>query len=483
MTKLALIPMAPLQYLLDSPGLTHEHCLKQAYIVLKQDGKEAMSPFFQPYHSWIRKGLFWANKGWKNVCHYYADPANPSKLSWPGASGEAQYYYNQAMLNFPVDVLKGMFYLGAALHIIQDMCVPHHSQGVVFDGHQEFERWARKHWQEFAVTEKGLYMDFTHPSQWIEYNARQEETLQLRSGLVECKPQPNRSTEYLLYAAIKEAFLLNKSEPDPYYFARREEVTRLIQEPEKYLRSAFQPILDVVSGDIYGFEALARLNPPSSFLSISELFPFAEKIGKLYPIETICRQSAISLASKIIQSHELLFLNVDPQVLTDPEFASGQTRKLLTSQGLDPHKVVLELTERSAIQDFSTFREALEHYRKQGYLIALDDVGSGYSSLQSIAELHPDFLKIDRSLIREIHINPTKWALLETFITFSRRIGCRILAEGVETEDEMRTVVQLGVDYIQGYYLARPSFERPNINPEALKIIQSRKKLRVDSPR
>jgi diguanylate cyclase (GGDEF)-like protein len=307
------------------------------------------------------------------------------------------------------------------------------------------------------------------------------ETIRLHSGLVECKPQPGRSVDYLLYGALKEAFLLNKSEPDPLYFARREELNRILEEPEKYVRSAFQPILDVTSGEFFGFEALARLNPPSSFSNIAELFPFSEKIGKLYPIETICRKSAISQSPNILRSKEYLFLNVDPQVLSDSEFSSGQTRKLLADHGLTPSDVILELTERSAIRDFKTFREALEHYRKQGYLIALDDVGAGYSSLQSIAELHPDFLKIDRSLIEEIHLSPTKWALLDTFVTFSHRIGCRILAEGVETEEEMQTVIQLGVDFVQGYYIAKPSFNRPEIDESIRKIVRSRQNIKIDS--
>ncbi|EHL09119.1 diguanylate cyclase domain protein [Desulfitobacterium hafniense DP7] len=307
------------------------------------------------------------------------------------------------------------------------------------------------------------------------------ETITLHAGLVECKPQPGRSVDYLLYGALKEAFLLNKSEPDPLYFSHREEVNRLLEEPQTYLSSAFQPILDVVSGEFFGFEALARLKPPSSFASIADLFPFAEKIGQLYPVETICRRTAILNSSQILRPKELLFLNVEPQVLTDPEFSSGQTRRLLETQGLTPSDVVLEITERSAIANYETFREALEHYRKQGYLIALDDVGAGYSSLQSIAELHPDFLKIDRCLIQGIHLDPIKWALFETFVTFSRRIGCRILAEGVETQEEMRTVVQLGADYVQGYFIARPSFTRPELSAPVAQIVESQQRLSFNS--
>ncbi|TGE33975.1 EAL domain-containing protein [Desulfosporosinus sp. Sb-LF] len=331
----------------------------------------------------------------------------------------------------------------------------------------------------YFVPGKKIYSDITEViEQWVlpleeRFNHRirklVNEKISLRSG---------RSADYLLYAAVKEAFLLNKSEPDPYFFARREEITHLIEEPDTYLKAAFQPIIETRSGEVFGFEALARIPDSTSFNNIADLFPFAEKIGQLYPIETLCRRQAINSYPKVGQNQEMLFLNINPQVLVDPGFASGHTRKLLSDQGLAPSDVVLEITERSAIDDFSTFRDALDHYRSQGYLIALDDVGAGYSSLQSVAELHPDFLKVDRSLIVGVNADPIKWALLETFVTFSKRIGCRIIAEGVETEKEMRTVVQLGVDYVQGFFVARPSFERNSINPAVMEILDSKRGLK-----
>ncbi|EGW40589.1 EAL domain-containing protein [Desulfosporosinus sp. OT] len=297
------------------------------------------------------------------------------------------------------------------------------------------------------------------------------EKICLRSGLARCTNEVGRSADYLLYAAVKEAFLLNKSEPDPHFFARRKEISQLIEEPDKYLKAAFQPIIETRNGVVFGYEALARIPGTTCFNNIADLFPFAEKIGQLYPIETLCRRQAITSYHTVAQNKEMLFLNINPQVLIDSEFASGHTRKLLIEKGLTPSDVVLEITERSAIEDFSTYRDALDHYRNQGYLIALDDVGAGYSSLQSVAELHPDFLKIDRSLIQGVNADPIKWALLETFVTFSKRIGCRIIAEGVETAEEMRTVVQLGVDYVQGFFVARPTFERKNINPAVMEIL------------
>ncbi|MDR3599858.1 MAG: EAL domain-containing protein [Desulfosporosinus sp.] len=305
-----------------------------------------------------------------------------------------------------------------------------------------------------------------------------DEKIRLRSGLVQCRDEAGRSADYILYAAVKEAFLLNKSEPDPNFFTRREEITRLIEEPDTYLKAAFQPIIDTRSGEVFGYEALARVPKSTCFNNIADLFPFAEKIGQLYPIETLCRRHAITAYPTIARNKEMLFLNINPQVLIDAKFASGHTRKLLSEKGLSPEDVVLEITERSAIEDFSTFRNALDHYRNQGYLIALDDVGAGYSSLQSVAELHPDFLKIDRSLIQGVNADPIKWALLETFVTFSKRIGCRIIAEGVETAEEMRTVVQLEVDYVQGFFVAMPAFTREPINPAVMGILNLAQQLK-----
>jgi diguanylate cyclase (GGDEF)-like protein len=344
----------------------------------------------------------------------------------------------------------------------------------------------------YLVPKKNFRWDLTEiVEQWVlpleeRFNHRirklVKEKIRLRSGLARCVNEAGQSSDDLLDAAVKEAFLLNKSEPDPYFFARREEFNHLLKEPDTYLKVAFQPIIETHSGEIFGFEALARIPGSTCFNNIADLFPFAEKLGQLFTIETLCRRQAISAFPTIAQNKEMLFININPQVLIDPKFASGHTRKMLNEKALVPMNVVLEITERSAIEDFSTFRAALNHYRNQGYLIALDDVGAGYSSLQSVAELHPDFLKVDRSLIQGVHADPIKWALLEAFVTFSKRIGCRIISNGVETAEEMRTVVQLGVDYVQGYFVAEPSFRRSSINPVVMEIIGPKQFLKYNEP-
>lgn len=170
MTKALLTPARPFQFFLDVPSKTHVHCLQQAYTILCQDGKEDVEAYFRPYDFWLTKGLFWADQGWKNVCHYFFDSAKPGVLRWPGADAECQYYFNKAVAACQENVPKGMFYLGAAIHLVQDMCVPHHAVGAVFDGHQEFERWTGNNLHYFNARQSGIYMPFEHPSQWIRHN-------------------------------------------------------------------------------------------------------------------------------------------------------------------------------------------------------------------------------------------------------------------------------------------------------------------------
>jgi len=169
-TKLLLASAGPLQYFLDTPGVTHVRCLEQAYIALKHDGKGDVATLFKAHHSMLTKGLYWADRGWKNVNHFYSHLDKQGIISWPGATAECQYYFNKAVTLFPNNIDKGMFFLGAALHLVQDMCVPHHSLGIVFDGHQQFETWATQNWDEFP-TARGIYLPFSHPAQWIDHNA------------------------------------------------------------------------------------------------------------------------------------------------------------------------------------------------------------------------------------------------------------------------------------------------------------------------
>ncbi|UII57039.1 EAL domain-containing protein [Cytobacillus spongiae] len=226
----------------------------------------------------------------------------------------------------------------------------------------------------------------------------------------------------------------------------------------KSLTMFFQPIINFRTGDNFGFEALTRGPLDSKFHSPLHLFQYAEKLGLLYPLEKIARELAFKNSHSLLQNGEKLFINISSQVVHDPSFTPGHTASLLEQFDVNPEEVVFEITERSAIEDFTTFREALNHYRDQGFEIAIDDAGAGYSSLQAISEIMPDYIKIDRSLISNIDENDVKKHILEAFVTFAQKMNSTIIAEGIETSEELRTVMDLGIDCGQGYYLARPNF-------------------------
>jgi len=227
---------------------------------------------------------------------------------------------------------------------------------------------------------------------------------------------------------------------------------------KKQLRTVFQPIVDLTNGSTLGFEGLTRGPIQSIFQSPLQLFKYAEEYGALYTLEKIARELAFENSSTILRNDEKLFINLSPQVIYDPSFTPGHTISLLNQYKLSPQNIVFEITERSAIEDFSAFTKVLHHYRDQGFQIAVDDAGAGYSSLQAISEIQPDYIKVDRSLISKIHENNVKKHILDAFVTFAKKMDSTIIAEGIELEEELEAVIQLGIDCGQGYYISRPSF-------------------------
>ena len=230
------------------------------------------------------------------------------------------------------------------------------------------------------------------------------------------------------------------------------------------IRTVFQPIVCLRTGSIFGFEALSR-GPSGSILEFPvELFAAAEKYNLLFALEKLCREKALINAKSILNGSKI-FININPCVVFDPEFKDGATKKIISDLGINQNDIVIELAEKSSIQDFRSFRIALEHYQDQGFNIAIDDTGAGYSGLQTIVSLKYKYIKIDRSLIENIDKDIVKRALLEVFIKFSKKISAIVIAEGIETAGELETIIDLGVDYVQGYLIAKPSEVYPKELP------------------
>ncbi len=257
------------------------------------------------------------------------------------------------------------------------------------------------------------------------------------------------------YAAMKKALLHGQSADALELSLKRLAMDKLLE--HRQITPVYQPIVSLGgSGTVFGYEALARTVDRTWFAHPSELFWFAEKEGLTYSLDRLAREKAIDGCTRL-GGEQKLFINVMAQIMEDPCFLPGQTLNLLEQRGLSPRNVVFEITERSSIDDFASVKRALEHYRRQGYQIAIDDVGAGYSSLQSIVELRPDYLKVDRSIIQNIHQDEIKEHILHTLLELANKLDIPVIAEGIEEAHELAKVQGMGVQYAQGYLLGRPA--------------------------
>lgn len=229
----------------------------------------------------------------------------------------------------------------------------------------------------------------------------------------------------------------------------------------KSLATYYQPILDVRQGEIIGFEALNR--PISTiFKNVDAFYDFIGTSRYVFTFERICRNLSIQrfherLSIEGKECTPLLFLNIHPNVLLDSNYCIGETRQILEQFGFTPEQVVFELTEKCAVTDFDEFARVLNHYRSQGYRIAVDDVGSGYNSLKTLIYLKPEFIKIDRALIQHIDSEMPQQQLVKILVDYAQQTSTKVIAEGIERYEELQFLQQIGVDYAQGYAIGRPN--------------------------
>lgn len=226
------------------------------------------------------------------------------------------------------------------------------------------------------------------------------------------------------------------------------------------LHSLFQPIVSLSERRILGYEALTRGPSNSPLHAPQALFSVARNVGRLSELELLARKSAC----RHFRGQQLsgkLFLNVSPESLLESSHQPGRTLKLLQDVGIPPDQVVIELTEQAPIEDFGLLDTALHHYRAMGFSIALDDLGAGYSSLRLWSELRPDYVKIDRHFIDGIHQDAVKREFVGSILKMAKASRAQVIAEGIELAEELATLIEMGVDLVQGYLLCRPQEQPP----------------------
>ena len=261
---------------------------------------------------------------------------------------------------------------------------------------------------------------------------------------------PKIRMERLIYRGIREASQAARG-------AKEWERTRKISDLKALLREGavfmeYHPIIVTATEEIYGYEALAR-GRRTGLRSPEVLLEVASEANLLWELSRLLRKRAVQGIVRDLREGQLLFLNVDPHDFSDPEFRDLTPESL----GMDqPDRLVLEITERTAISDYPQFQEYLRVFRERGFRFAVDDAGSGYAGLGSIANLEPDYIKLDISLISNIDTNFLKQNLVETLVNFAENHGAKVVAEGVERREEFETVRQIGVHLTQGFLFHKP---------------------------
>ncbi|WP_304522412.1 EAL domain-containing protein [Actinotalea sp. Marseille-Q4924] len=206
-----------------------------------------------------------------------------------------------------------------------------------------------------------------------------------------------------------------------------------------------QPVVELATGRTDVREALSRFDDTSR--SPAQWFATASAVGLGHELEVAAAASALELTA---DGAPPVAVNLSPDVIV-----AGALDRLLA--GVDPHDVVVEVTEHAAVESYGELDRALAPHRRRGLRVAVDDVGAGYASMAHVVRMHPDMIKIDMSLVRGIDEDPVRQALVQALGTFGRRLGAVVVAEGVETEEERDALLHLGIGHAQGFLFGRPA--------------------------
>ena len=246
--------------------------------------------------------------------------------------------------------------------------------------------------------------------------------------------------------------------------ARSAAVAELVQ--TRALHAVYQPLVDLASGAVVGFEGLVRPLAAAGFASAGELFEAAELAGRTYALDLAC-VDAVAAGAGALQDEQCLSVNLSPRTMEAPEFSAALLVRRLAAHGLRPDRVVLELTEREAVEDLDRLRAVLEACQAAGMRIAADDIGAGNAGLRLLSQIHFDIVKIDLSLVQGASRGSGSLAVLKSLRDLAGQWGATTVAEGIETADQLRLVRDLRFGEGQGYLLGRPG---PDVTMRAISL-------------
>ena len=255
----------------------------------------------------------------------------------------------------------------------------------------------------------------------------------------------------ILYNAVREAKDLAERRETRYYHGMRERLIRAVR--ERNIGTVFQPVLDLRTRDIIGYEALSRGPGGTDVENPEVLFEVARDFDLVWELETLCIEN-IRPWLRDICARGFLFFNLESHFIQQ---LHARGPDVFESFFECHHQVVIEVTERSAIRDYRTFRRTLHDLKSMGFRIAIDDCGSGYATLEAVAELKPDYLKVGHSLFQGVENDPIRRRLVDLVARCGDTIGATTIAEAIETEEQFRVTQELGIHHGQGFYFAPPA--------------------------
>jgi len=223
----------------------------------------------------------------------------------------------------------------------------------------------------------------------------------------------------------------------------------------RQLSALFQPIVHMQTGEIIAYEGLIRGPSDSPLHAPMNLFKVARANGLTVEVEHLCRRVVLERFAELDLPGKL-FLNVSPECLLQRDARHGETLEYIHQIGINPDRVIIELTENQPTYDYELMREAVLHYRTMGFQIAIDDLGEGFSSLRLWSELRPEYVKIDMHFIQGINHDPVKLQFVRSIQEIADKSDTLVIAEGIETQAELLVLRDVGVAFGQGYHLGRP---------------------------
>jgi len=249
---------------------------------------------------------------------------------------------------------------------------------------------------------------------------------------------------------------------------------------------AFQPIVELATGELYEYECLFRPNMPMLPQSISAIVHAAIDTGRSVELDAFIvrlileRAGALERAGREGGRRPLrLAVNLTPASLLDERFEAKALATMIGDFGLSPRQITVECTEQQAVSDVGPLVRRVKALRRVGFGFAIDDAGAGYASFTLIAALRPSIIKIDREIAYGIARDDAKQALVEAFVSFGRRIGARLVAEGIEKRADLAMLTALGVHLGQGFLIGRPTYEPATPRPmESLRLDAARRRVR-----